>query len=579
MKQHLILILLLLAQVVLAQETPVVHTYQGNPIVRHIYTADPSARVWDDGRLYVYPSHDIAPPNGCDRMDKYHVFSTDDMINWTDHGQIVEAADVPWDVLPEQPYTDDKGNISVGGTFMWAPDCMYKDGKYYFYFPHPAGPVWNDTWQIGIAVSDKPASDFKVLDKPLGGIPEKGGQIDPCIFKDDDGQFYFYYGGGGTCYGAKLKDNMIELDGELQLMTGLYNFHEGTWVFKRNGIYYLTYPDGNSGGNQLRYATSDNPLGPWSHRGVYLKPTSSDTSHGSVVEYKGRWWAFYHTADLSGNGALRCICVDELFFKDNGDIQTVIQTKDMGTPYQGIMKTTDDVIEAEDYNENIADDYSFSGQGIAYWSKNIGADIMGAMRTNEHINIRLNSRNRMYYVTNTADGEYINYTFEALEDGVYDVDFTIGSTSADLESKFYIDFDWYKNSNPRRYTAPYAQLSNLQVVTVPNISLTKGVHTLNFYPQGNFNFDKFSFRKQPAAIKKINDDEIKLSPNPSDGLFQISAPTIGTITISDMMGRRILEEKMNDVHHTVDLSGYAAGIYMLTIQSGEQMYQTSLIKK
>src|ERR1700754_4143907 len=96
-----------------------------NPIIRNIYTADPSAHVWSDGRLYVYPSHDIAPPQGCDLMDKYHVFSTDDMINWTDHGEILGAADVDWG--------------RAEGGFMWAPDCAYKNGTYYFYFPHPTG--------------------------------------------------------------------------------------------------------------------------------------------------------------------------------------------------------------------------------------------------------------------------------------------------------------------------------------------------------------------------------------------------------------------------------------------------------
>lgn len=94
-----------------------------NPFITHMYTADPSAHVWNDGRLYVYASHDIAPPRGCDLMDRYHVFSTDDMVHWTDHGEILNSSQVPW-------------GRKEGG-FMWAPDCAYKDGTYYFYFPHP----------------------------------------------------------------------------------------------------------------------------------------------------------------------------------------------------------------------------------------------------------------------------------------------------------------------------------------------------------------------------------------------------------------------------------------------------------
>jgi len=286
-----------------------------NPFIRQIYTADPSARVFPDGRLYVYPSHDVDPPRGCDLMDKYHVFSTDDMVNWKDHGEIVNASQVPW-------------GRKEGG-FMWAPDCVYKNGTYYFYFPHPSGTDWNKTWKVGIATSESPTSGFVVQ-----GYLELGGDshamIDPNIFIDDDGQAYFYYGGGGRCVGAKLKDNMTELAQPLAAMEGLKDFHEATWVFKRNGLYYLTYADNNTvnrkGANRLNYATSKSPLGPWTYGGVYLDPTGCDTSHGSVVEYKGQWYAFYHNDVLSGRGNLRSICVDKLFFNPDGTIQMVVQT-------------------------------------------------------------------------------------------------------------------------------------------------------------------------------------------------------------------------------------------------------------
>jgi len=560
MKLRLLPVLLFLSQIVFSQ---------GNPIVRDIYTADPSAHVWADGRLYVYPSHDIAPPRGCDFMDKYHVYSTDDMVHWTDHGQILEAKDVPW----SEPLSD-------GSTLMWAPDCAYKNGKYYYYFPHPNKDPWGQNWKIGIAVSDKPASDFVCLDHWLIGLPDNG-EIDPCVFIDDDGQAYFYYGGGGRCYGAKLKDNMIELDGELQRMlltsgSNIYDFHEGTWVFKRNGIYYLTYADGNSGANnQLRYAISSNPLGPWTYKGVYLKPQTAETSHGSVVEYKGQWWAFYHTADLSGNGALRSICVDKLFFNADGTIQTVVQTKDMGSPYLDVTKTTNDEIQAEDYNSG--------GKGIAYWSNN--KTNTGDLRLKENIIIKFIRAKQMYYVTGTsysstssiATREYINYTFEVLEDGVYDIDFTIGSP-LNAGTQFYVDFDWFKNSNPRIYLAPYASVSDLQVVTVPEVTLTKGIHTMNFYPMGNVYFDKFSFRNY-ASIKKVNAEGIEVYPNPSDGLFQVSAPTMGTISVNDSSGKCILKEKMKDNKSTIDLSGYASGVYILTIKSGDHISQRKLIKK
>lgn len=289
-----------------------------NPFITSIYTADPSAHVWADGRLYVYPSHDMDPARGCDLMDRYHVFSTEDMVNWSDEGEILRASQVPWG-RPQ-------------GGFMWAPDCAYRNGTYYFYFPHPSDKRWNDSWKIGVATSTKPASDFK----DAGYITGLGGfaMIDPAVFMDDDGQAYMYFGGGGHCQGGKLKANMVELDGALEDMTGLVDFHEATWVFKRNGIYYLSYADNYPGSNRMRYATSSKPLGPWTHRGIYMEPTGCDTTHGSVVEYKGQWYQFYHNQSISGHGNLRSMCVDRLYFNPDGTIKTLVQTKE-GVPAVG----------------------------------------------------------------------------------------------------------------------------------------------------------------------------------------------------------------------------------------------------
>jgi len=281
-----------------------------NPIFKNIYTADPSAHVWKDNRLYVYPSHDIDPPRGCDLMDKYHVFSTDDMVNWKDHGEILNSEQVEWG-RPE-------------GGFMWAPDCAYKNKTYYFYFPHPSGTDWNNTWKIGVATSKKPAGDFKSQGyiKGVGGFA----MIDPCVYVDDNGQAYLIYGGGRKCQGGKLKDNMMEIDGEMKDMLGLQDFHEAAWLFKRKGIYYLTYSDNNPIENQLCYATGKSPLGPWEYKGVFLEGTGCDTSHGSVVEYKGEWYVFYHNKSVSGMGNLRSVCFDKVSFNLDGTMNKVIQT-------------------------------------------------------------------------------------------------------------------------------------------------------------------------------------------------------------------------------------------------------------
>ena len=288
-----------------------------NPFITHMYTADPSAHVWQDGRLYVYASHDIDPPRGCDLMDQYHVFSTDDMVHWTDHGEILNSSQVEW-------------GREAGG-FMWAPDCAYKDGTYYFYFPHPSGDDWDHTWKIGVATSSSPASGFQVQGY-IEGLPPI---FDPCVFVDDDGQAYLYQGGNEHFWAGKLKDNMMEVDGEMKEYTDqLEDFHEAPWVHKYKGVYYLTYADNHNeekandgvpGDNRMHYCTGPTPLGPWTHRGIYMDPTDSATNHGSIVEYKGQWWAFYHNSALSNFDWLRSVCVDPLYYNPDGSIQLVSQ--------------------------------------------------------------------------------------------------------------------------------------------------------------------------------------------------------------------------------------------------------------
>lgn len=281
-----------------------------NPAITSIFTADPSAHVWGDGKVYIYASHDMDPARGCDLMDRYHVYSSSDMVNWTDEGEILRSDDVTWG-RPE-------------GGFMWAPDAAYKNGTYYFYYPHPSGTAWNDTWKMGVATSDHPSKGF--VDR--GYIEGLGGfaMIDPCVLVDDDGRAYMYYGGGGRCAGGELNDDMMSLKDGMRDMEGLDDFHEAAWVFKRGGVYYLTYSDNLHDNNRMKYATSDRPLGPWTYRGVFLEPTGCSTSHGSVAEFKGQWYMFYHNQEISGQGNLRSVCIDKLFFNEDGTIQTVRQT-------------------------------------------------------------------------------------------------------------------------------------------------------------------------------------------------------------------------------------------------------------
>ncbi len=276
-----------------------------NPFVKHMFTADPSAHAWEDGRLYVYPSTDIKG-KGYRAMDGYHVFSTDDMINWTDHGEILHSRDVEW-------------GTPKGGN-MWAPDCVYKDGTYYFVFPHrDAGMVW----ELGVATSKNPSSDFKLQGKIKGGRTF----CDPCVFIDDDGQAYLYAVVKAKCYAARLKDNMMEIEGEMVHQVGTDEHREGPFVFKRKNIYYMIYPDYHKPRNRMKYSMSDSPLGPWEPKGLLMEQTNVLTMHGSIVEYKGQWYLFYHNGALSGGkNTNRSICFDKVFFNSDGTIQTVKQS-------------------------------------------------------------------------------------------------------------------------------------------------------------------------------------------------------------------------------------------------------------
>lgn len=283
----------------------------------NLYTADASAHVWNIGGkeiLYVYASHDMEPALGCDRMDRYHVFSTEDMVTWTDHGEIMNAATV----------RKQDGWGSDG--FMWAPDCAYnpEDGLYYFYFPHPESTEnWNSTWRIGVAVSRYPDKEFYVA----GYVKGMASAIDPCIFIDDDGQPYLYNGGGGKCYVAKLRKNdWTKLESSPVQMKGLHDFHEAAWVHKYGDRYYLSHSDNHSpskGGNNMRYAVADSPEGPWEDMGVYMYPQGVETNHGSIVKFKGQWYAFYHTSNYSGHGTLRSVCVDPVTVNSDGTIEVV----------------------------------------------------------------------------------------------------------------------------------------------------------------------------------------------------------------------------------------------------------------
>ncbi len=288
-----------------------------NPFILDQFTADPSARVFD-GRVYVYPSHDILSNESRGRigwfcMEDYHVFSSSNLTEWTDHGIILSQNNVDW--------------VNATSYSMWAPDCIHKNGKYYFYFPSNArDTTLGRGFAIGVAVSNKPEGPFIPQPEPIQGV--KG--IDPNSFIDKDGQAYLYWS-LGNIFVAKLKENMLELASKPMVIENLpeKGLKEGPYMFERNGIYYLTFPHVQNKTERLEYAMGDNPMGPFKVTGVIMdeSPTGCWTNHQSMIEFQDQWYLFYHHNDLSPKfDKARSIRIDSLFFNEDGTIQKVTPT-------------------------------------------------------------------------------------------------------------------------------------------------------------------------------------------------------------------------------------------------------------
>ena len=272
------------------------NTFAVNPLIMDQFTADPTARVFE-GKVYLYPSHDIPASPGRGRanwfvMEDYHVFSSENLTDWTDHGIICNQTNVSW--------------LNRIGYDMWAPDCVFKNGTYFFYFPVGG--------RIGAATSDKPYGPWKVRDKPVTGA----GGIDPCVLMDDDGSSYLFTAAGGISV-SKLKDNMVETETGPQRIADLPRpgLIEGPFAFRRNGIYYLTYPHAvtiqGHEAERLEYSTSTNVFGPYKWEGIITDQNESGcwTEHHSIVEYKGWACAKNRTQvkrDIYGQSNYECTC-------------------------------------------------------------------------------------------------------------------------------------------------------------------------------------------------------------------------------------------------------------------------------
>ena len=311
-------------------------------LTKDMFIADPAVHVFN-GKLYIYPSHDFEAGIPEDdlgshfAMEDYHIYSMDDIDSKAvDNGVALHVKDIPW-----------------AGRQLWDCDAAQKDGKYYLYFPVKDK---TDIFRIGVAISDKPEGPFVPEPFPMLGSYS----IDPCVFQDDDGKHYMYFGGiwGGQLQRyrdnkaiecgqqpaddepalcakvASLSDDMLQFGEEpkdlvivdengepLKAGDNDRRFFEASWMHKYKGKYYFTYSTGDT--HKICYATGDNPYGPFTYGGVILNPVEGWTTHHSVVEFKGKWYLFFHDSAISGKTWLRSARFADLNHLPDGSIETI----------------------------------------------------------------------------------------------------------------------------------------------------------------------------------------------------------------------------------------------------------------
>lgn len=439
-------------------------TYAQNPIIQTKYTADPAPLVYND-TVFLYTSHDEDDAFGF-KMQDWLLYTSTDMVNWTDHGVVASLKDFKW-------VTYDNG--------AWAPQCVRRNNKFYLYCPMPNGVG------IGVLVSDSPYGPFKdAINKPL--IHNGAQDIDPTVLIDNDGQAYLYWGNPNLYY-VKLNEDMVSYSGGIVKDTSFakvkgqpdpFHYQEGPWVYKHNGHYYMAYastccPEG------IGYAMSNSPTGPWEYKGMIMDgdPRSSG-NHPGIIDYKGNTYVFgFNYAILKQSMAKhyerRSICVEKLTFNADGTIEKLPFWTSTGVKQLGTLNP---------YNRTQAETMAFS-EGVktnfnTEWERNIAWD------KGKKIADRL-------FVTSIHHGDYIK---------VQGVDFSKGASSiavsvASLNGGI-IEIRTDKKDGALLGTiniATSAEGDLWKTITTP-VNNIKGIHDVYFVFRGEkelFNFDWWQF--------------------------------------------------------------------------------------
>jgi len=429
-----------------------------NPIIQTKFTADPAPMVYND-TVFLYTSHDEDDAMGF-KMQNWLLYTSTDMVNWTDHGEIASLKNFKW------------VNVDNGA---WAPQVVRRNNKFYMYCPVPNG------LGIGVLVSDSPYGPFK---DPIGKslIKNSTDDIDPTVLIDDDGQAYLYWGNPNLYY-VKLNEDMVSYSGEIVKVPELakvrgqqdpFHYQEGPWAYKRNGRYYMAYastccPEG------IGYAMSNSPTGPWEYKGSIMDGDErSSGNHPGIIDYKGKTYVFGFNYSIgqktmSKHYERRSICVEELIFNADGTI---------------VSKNVTQVGALNPYNRTQAETMAFSEglktELVTEWERNV------SWNKGKKIADRL-------FITSINNGDYIK---------VQGVDFSKGSASVDVSvASLYggkIEIRTDKIDGPILGTVVINTSGEgdlWKTVTTP-VKNINGVHDLYFVFRGEkdlFNLDWWKF--------------------------------------------------------------------------------------
>ncbi|HKI89145.1 MAG TPA: glycoside hydrolase family 43 protein [Draconibacterium sp.] len=436
-------------------------TLAQNPIIQTNYTADPAPMV-HDGTAYLYTTHDedVTVKNFF-TMNDWRCYSSNDMVNWTDHGAVLSYIDFSWS----------RGDA-------WAGQCIYRNGKYYFYVPVNQKGGGN---AIGVAVSDSPIGPFKdAIGAPLlVGF----GYIDPTVYIDDDGQAWLYWGNPNLWY-VKLNEDMVSYNKEVGIVKvpltkesfgfrkvknnhRTADYEEGPWFFKRNGIYYMLYPAGGIP-EHLAYSTSTGPTGPWVYGDTIMhviKKGGAFTNHPGYINFKGKSYLFYHDGALPGGGGFkRSVCIEPFKFNADGSIPLIKPTK------EGVTESA----------ANLNPFKRVEAETIA-WEEGVET---------------ASDKEKGMYVTDIDNNDYIKVRCIDFEKGAKKFDASVATASSGAKIEIHID----SKEGDLLGTLDVKSTGNEQNWETQSCSVKKmkGVHDVYFVFKGsksdlfNFNWWKFS---------------------------------------------------------------------------------------